>query len=228
MKLKSGEVLNKLNATGRTKVNRLPKRASYDTNVIYKILDDAFVCHIAFKINDLVNIIPTIYGRKDETLFIHGSAKSRMLKSFETGEVVCISVTIVDGIVLARSAFHHSINYRSVIIFGRPVKIEAPEEKEKALKVIFSHFIPGRWDDIRKPNKKELDATSVFTFRINEASAKIREGGAIDEKEDMELNVWAGVLPIKSISYEPLRAEDLKKDIGLPEYLKKQLIHKMK
>jgi len=210
-----------LNVTARTKVNRLPDRASYDINVIYNILDSAFVCHIAFKIRGQINIIPTIYGRKDDTIFIHGSRKSRMLKLFETRDDVCISVTLLDGIVLARSAFHHSINYRSVIIFGKPDKIETQEEKEKALQIIFNHLIPGRWDEIRKPDKKELNATSVFSFKITEASAKIREGGPKDEKEDEELKIWAGVLPIKTISYEPVRAEDLNKGIRLPQYLNK-------
>ncbi|HSD63560.1 MAG TPA: pyridoxamine 5'-phosphate oxidase family protein [Ignavibacteriaceae bacterium] len=218
--------MNKLNVTTRTKVNRLPKRASYDTDVMFDILDDAFVCHIAFKFKGQINIIPTIYGRKDDTIFIHGSNKSRMLKSFESGEEVCVSVTIVDGIVLAKSAFHHSINYRSLIIFGRPRKIETREEKEKALQIIFNHFIPGRWDEIRKPNKKELDVTLVYSFKINEASAKIREGDPIDDKEDEQLNIWAGVLPIKTISYEPIRAGNLNKNIILPEYLKKVQISK--
>jgi nitroimidazol reductase NimA-like FMN-containing flavoprotein (pyridoxamine 5'-phosphate oxidase superfamily) len=213
--------LTKLNVTGRTKVNRLPKRASYDQNIIYNILDNSFVCHVAFKTDNQINIIPTIYGRKDDKIFIHGSKKSRMLKSFETGEEICISATLVDGIVMARSAFHHSINYRSVIIFGRPEKIETQADKERALQIIFDHFIPCRWNDIRKPNKKELEVTSVFSINISEASAKTREGGPIDDKEDLDLNVWAGVMPLKIISTLPVKSEDLKHGIDLPEYLKK-------
>lgn len=213
--------MNKLSITSRIKVNRLPKRASYDADKIYNILDDAFVCHIAFKTRKQINIIPTIYGRKDDKIFIHGSKNSRMLKSFETGNEICVSVTLIDGIVLARSAFHHSINYRSVIIFGKPEKIEKRPEKESALQIIFDHFIPGRWDDVRRPDKKELDVTSVFSININEASAKIREGGPVDDKDDLEFNVWAGVMPIKLISSLPVGAENLKPDIDIPEYLKK-------
>ncbi len=215
--------MDKLNITGRTKVNRLPKRASYDRNLIYNILDETFVCHVAFKINDQVFIIPTIYGRKGDSIFIHGSKNSRMLKAFEKDEDVCISVTLVDGIVLARSAFHHSINYRSIIIFAKPEKIENPKEKEKALEVIIEHVIPDRFSEIRKPNKKELNATSVYSFKINEASAKVREGGPNDEKEDMELNVWAGILPLKLVHGKPVRDPYLKDNIILPEYLEKQI-----
>lgn len=142
-----------------------------------------------------------------------------MLKSLESGEDVCISVSLIDGIVLARSAFHHSVNYRSVIIFARPEKIINEEEKNEALKTIFDHIIPGRWEDVRKPNKKELDATSVFSFKVDEASAKIRSGQAVDDKEDLNLNVWAGVLPLKTIPGEPAINDDLNDDILIPDYL---------
>lgn len=213
--------MNKLNVTGRTKVNRLPKRASYDKNVIYKILDSTFVCHIAFKIDKQVYIIPIIYGRKDDYIFVHGSKNSRMLKLFEAGGDVSLAVTLVDGIVLARSAFHHSINYRSVIIFGKPQKIETPEEKNKALEIIFNHMVPGRWNEVRKPNTKELKATSVFSLKINEASAKVKEGGPNDEKEDLSMNVWAGIIPLKTIAKGSVRSIDLNENIILPEYLEK-------
>lgn len=215
--------MNKLNVTGRTRINRLPERASYDINIINDILDHSFICHVAFRIGDQVNIIPTIYGRKDDKIFFHGSKNSRMLKSFESGEEICVSITLIDGIVLARSAFHHSINYRSVIIYGKPVMVETKEDKERALQIIFDHFIPGRWQEIRKPDKKELNATSVFSFKISEASAKIRKGDPNDAKEDEELNVWAGVLPIQTIFNDPVRAENLKEEIILPEYLRRFL-----
>ncbi len=205
--------------TKRTKIKRLPKRGAYDKETIYGILDDSFVCQVGFKIDEQVYIIPTNFGRKDNQIFIHGSKKSRMLKSFESGEDVCISISLIDGLVLARSAFHHSVNYRSVIIFAKPVMVEGENEKSEALKIILDHIMPGRWEDVRKPNKKELEATSVFSFKIDEASAKIRTGPAIDDKEDLNLNVWAGVLPIKTIASEPENNNDLKDNILIPEYI---------
>ena len=212
--------LKKLKVTGRTKVKRLPKRAFYDVDTIYKILDDTFICQVGFELEGHVYIIPVNFGRKDDQIFIHGSKKSRMFKLFDSGKEVCISVSLVDGIVLARSAFHHSVNYRSVVIFAEPVEIEDEVEKIEALKTIFEHIMPGRWEDVRKPNKKELEITSVFSFKINEASAKIRTGPAIDDQEDLNLNVWAGVVPINIIAGEPLKNDDLIAGISLPEYLK--------
>jgi nitroimidazol reductase NimA-like FMN-containing flavoprotein (pyridoxamine 5'-phosphate oxidase superfamily) len=211
--------LKNLSITGRTKVKRLPKRAFYDIETIYKILDDTFVCHVGFEIGGQVYIIPVNYGRKDNQIFIHGSKKSRMFKLFEHGKDICISVSLIDGIVLARSAFHHSVNYRSVVIFANPVKIVNENEKSKALKAIFDHIMPGRWEDVRKPNKKELEATSVFSFKIDEASAKIRNGPVADEKEDLDLNIWAGILPLKTVSAEPVKDVDLDDSILIPEYI---------
>jgi len=212
--------MKKLDITNRTRVKRLPKRASYDSDVIYNILDETFICQVGFKINNHVYIIPTAFGRKNELVYIHGSKNNRMLKSFETGEDICISVTLVDGIVLAKSAFHHSINYRSVILFGKPNKIVSNEEKNKALEIIMDHIIPGRWGDTRKPNAKELKATSVFSIQINEASAKIRTGPPNDDKEDIDLNVWTGVIPTKIIAEEPIKNVNLIDNIPLPDYLK--------
>ena len=211
--------MKKLNITERTKIKRLPKRAFYDTETVYKILDDTFVCQVAFKIDRQVYITPTNFGRKDNQIFIHGSKKSRMLISFESGKDVCISVSLVDGIVLARSAFHHSVNYRSVVIFAKPTKVVNDEEKLDALKTILDHILPGRWEDVRKPNKKELDATSVFSFKIDEASAKIRSGRVMDEKEDLDLNIWAGIIPLKTIMVEPIRDEGLDDNILIPDYI---------
>jgi len=211
--------MQKLNITERTKINRMPVRGFYDRDTFYKILDESFICQIGFNIDGKVNVIPTLYGRKDDSIFIHGSKNSRMLNSFENGSEVCFSVTIVDGIVLARSAFHHSVNYRSVVLFGKPEKVESADEKTKALEIIMNHIIPGRWDEIRKPNDKELNLTSVFSLKINEASAKVRTGPAVDDKEDLDLNVWAGVLPLKMITEKPINNPDLKPDISLPNYL---------
>lgn len=217
--------MEKLNVTKRTKIKRLPKRASYFKNDIYNILDDSFICQIGFNIDGHVNIIPTLYGRKDDIFFIHGSKNSRMLKSFSSGEDICVSVTIIDGLVLARSAFHHSVNYRSVILYGKPEEVTGKEEKSNALSIIMEHIIPGRWNEIRKPNDKELNATSVFSIRIDEASAKIREGGPVDEKDDLDLDIWAGVIPIKLKYYEPSKDINLKEGIFVPAYLENNLLY---
>jgi nitroimidazol reductase NimA-like FMN-containing flavoprotein (pyridoxamine 5'-phosphate oxidase superfamily) len=211
--------LEKLNITNRTKVNRLPKRAVYDKETIHNILDETFICHVGFKIEGRVYIIPTAFGRKDDYIFIHGSKNSRMLNSIKTGEDVCISVILADGLVLARSAFHHSVNYRSVIIFSKGIEIIEPDKKTEALKVILEHIMPGRWDDVRCPNQKELNATSVFSFKLDEASAKIRTGPPIDDEEDLDLNVWAGILPLKVVPNEPVKDEGLNKGILTPDYI---------
>lgn len=212
--------MKKLEITKRTKVNQLPKRAFYETEVIFKILDEAFVCQIAFDLEGHVNIIPTLYGRKNNMIFIHGSKKSRMLKSFLSGKDICVSVTIVDGLVLARSAFHHSINYRSVIIFGKPEEIIDKKEKTNALETIMERIIHGRWNEIRKPNEKELNMTSVFSLRIDEASAKVRSGPPADDKDDLNLNIWAGVIPFKIITSSPVKDSSLNDGIILPTYIK--------
>jgi len=212
--------LEKLKKTKRIKINRSPKSAVYKKETIYKILDETFICHIAFKIDREVFIIPTAYGRKDNKLFIHGSNKSRMLWAINSGEDICISVTLVDGIVAARSVFHHSLNYRSVIIFGKGKEIQNNIDKINALKIITEQIIPGRWNDARQPNKKELDVTSVFEFKIDEASAKVRTGPPIDDKEDYILNVWAGVIPLENAAKEPIQDKVQDKSILLPSYIK--------
>jgi len=212
--------LEELKKTIRTKVNRVPKRAVYNKETIYKILDETFICQVAFKIDEQVFIIPTAYGRKGDKIFIHGSNKSRMLNSIKSGVDICINVTLIDGIVAARSIFHHSINYRSVIIFGKGKEIIEPDDKKRALRIITEHIIPGRWDDARQPNEKELEITSVFEFKIDEASAKIRTGPPADEKEDYNLNVWAGVIPLKTVIENPIRDEKLNEDISIPDYIK--------
>ncbi len=210
----------KMQPTEKSKIKRLPKRAVYDFKKISKILDDSFVCHIGFSINDQPFVIPTCYGRKEDEIFFHGSKGSRMLEHIKTGVEICITITLLDGIVLSRSAFHHSINYRSVVLFGNAKELTNPKEKTKALKIITEHIIPGRWKDVRKPNEKELNATSVFSLKINEASAKVREGGPVDDKKDMDLNVWAGVLPLKIIPGKPVNDPKLNGNILLPDYIK--------
>ena len=212
--------MKKISITEKTKVKRLPKRGIYDFESIVKILDDSFVCHIGFVIDDQPFVIPTCYGRKKDKIYFHGSVGSRMLRHLKTDSGICVTVTNVEGIVLARSAFHHSINYRSVVIFGKADEITDPVEKTNALKIISEQILTGRWNDVRKPNEKELKQTSVFSIKLDEASAKVREGGPVDEDNDMGLNIWAGVLPLETVAKLPVKDKALKKDISMPEYIK--------
>lgn len=205
--------------TERTKVKRLPARGAYDRDTIYSILDEGFICHVGFSVDGQPYVIPTGYARIGDDLYIHGSAASRMLQNLSKGVDVCVTVTLVDGLVLARSAFHHSINYRSVVILGKSVLVEDTEEKDKVLEAFTEHIIPGRWGEIRWPNELEMKATSVLRLPIEEASAKIRTGGPKDDDEDYEMDVWAGVLPLIVRSGEPVPDEALPKGIDVPEHV---------
>src|SRR5215472_18817502 len=167
--------------TERTQVKRLPKRGAYDRETVYKILDEAFVCHVGFVVDGQPFVIPTNYGRVDDTLYLHGSAASRMLRTLSAGIPVCVTVTLVDGLVLARSAFHLSINYRSVVILGAATMVEAAEEKMTALRAFTEHVVPGRWDDVREPTEQELRGTSVLALPLVEVSAKVRVGPPKDD-----------------------------------------------
>lgn len=195
--------------TARTTVKRLPQRAGYDRATVHAILDEGLVCHVGFAASGQPYVIPTAYGRVGETLYLHGSAASRMLKTLAAGVPVCVTVTLLDGLVLARSAFHHSMNYRSVVVLGSARLVEDPAEKAAALEAIVEHILPGRGTDVRGPNAKELLATSVLALPIEEASAKIRSGPPIDDAADMGLPVWAGVLPLR------LEAQPLEPDTAL-------------
>jgi len=208
-----------MKTTERTKLRRLPKRGSHDPEVIYPILDAAFLAHVGFQVNGQPFVIPTLYGREGDKLYLHGSAASRLLGELETGISACITVTLVDGLVLARSAFHHSINYRSVMAFGTARKIEGSAEKTRALRMIAEHLMPGRWDDVRGPNEKELRATAVLEFTIEEASAKIRQGPPVDDEEDYSLPVWAGILPLQLEAKAPIRDSRLAEGVELPQYV---------
>jgi uncharacterized protein len=183
--------------TERTRLRRLPERGSHTDEAVHTILDAGFLAHVGFCVDGQPFVIPTLYGREGNTIYLHGSAASRMMRQLEVGIPVCITVTLVDGLVLARSAFHHSMNYRSVVAFGTAVKIEDPDEKSRALRVISDHLIRGRWEEVREPESQELKGTTVLRFEIDEASAKVRAGGPKDDKEDYELPVWAGVLPLR-------------------------------
>jgi nitroimidazol reductase NimA-like FMN-containing flavoprotein (pyridoxamine 5'-phosphate oxidase superfamily) len=208
-----------MNLTERTKLRRLPARGSHELETIHQILDAAFLAHIGFSVNGQPFVIPTNFGRDGETLYVHGSAASRMLKELSTGVPACATVTHVDGLVLARSAFHHSMNYRSVVAFGTARKIEDPEKKMHALKVISDHLIRGRWDEVREPNEKEMKQTSVLEFTIEEASAKIRTGGPVDDEEDYALPVWAGVLPLALKPSSPIADARLPQERAIPAYV---------
>jgi uncharacterized protein len=206
--------------TERTKLKRLPKRGNFDRETVYNILDEAFICHVGFTVEGQTFVIPTAYGRHGDTLYIHGSAASRMMREMSKGVDVCVTVTLVDGLVLARSAFHHSMNYRSVVIFGKAEIIADEAEKNDALFAFTENLIKGRWDEVRQPNSKELKATTVLRLPINEASAKIRTGDPIDDEEDMNLDVWAGVIPLQVIADKPINDGLLKNNAAVPSYAK--------
>ena len=206
--------------TGRTTLKRLPKRGEYDHAAVYQVLDEAFICHVGFIADDKPVVIPTSYARIGDDLYVHGSAASRMLKSMEEGIDVCVTVTLIDGLVLARSAFHHSINYRSVVIFGNASVVDDPDEKIKALHALTDHIVPGRWQDVRAPNQSEMRATMVLKLPLVEVSAKVRTGPPIDDEEDYDLSVWAGVVPLKLTAGAPISDTRLPTGTEPPEYAK--------
>jgi uncharacterized protein len=203
--------------TSRTKVQRLPDRGKYDHETVHAILDQGFVCHVGFVVEGQPFVIPTNYARVDEILYLHGSSASRMLKTLSGGVNVCVTVTHVDGLVLARSAFHHSVNYRSVVALGVAHLIEVPEEKMRALEAFTNHVMPGRWNDIRTPNEQELKATSVLALPLAEVSAKVRVGPPKDDAEDYSLPIWAGVLPLSVVPGSPLDDPRLIAGLKVPE-----------
>lgn len=206
--------------TPRTRLKRLPKRGVHDFATIAAILDEGFFCHVGFVAGGQPYVIPTGYGRKGRTLYIHGSFASRMLNELATGIPMCLTVTLVDGLVLARSGFHSSVNYRSVVVLGTAAVVEG-EEKGAALEIISEQILPGRWADIRWPNRKELKATTVLKLRINEASAKIRTGPPNDDEKDYALKCWAGVLPLQLTPGEPVADPRLPHDIPVPDYARR-------
>ena len=206
--------------TTRTRVVREPDRAVYEREDIYRILDEGFLCHVGFSVDGQPFVIPTSYGRKDANLYIHGSAASRMLRQMKDGVPVCVTVTLLDGLVLARSIFNHSMNYRSVVVLGKAMLVDDPEEKLEALRILSEHIIPGRWDDVRQPNDRELKATSVLRLPIEEFSAKVRQGPAIDDEEDYSFPTWAGVVPIETTVGDPIPDSRLVPPREVPAYVK--------
>jgi uncharacterized protein len=209
-----------MNRTNRTELRRLPNRGSHELAAIYGILDSGFLAHVGFQINNQPFVIPTLYGREEDQLYLHGSAASRMLGELEKGVPACVTVTLVDGLVLARSAFHHSMNYRSVVAFGTARKIVDPAQKSSALRVLSEHLMRGRWEDVRTPTDKELNATSVLEFQIDEASAKVRQGPPLDDEKDYSLPVWAGVVPLLLQPGPPVPDSRLSPETSFPSYLK--------
>src|SRR5215472_4031954 len=205
--------------TARTQVKRSPKRGAYDHETVFKILDEAFVCHVGFVADGQPYVIPTNYGRSGETLYLHGSAASRMLRTLSEGIPVCVTVTLVDGLVLARSAFHHSVNYRSVVVFGTARLVVEPREKMEALRQFTEHIMKGRWEDIRQPSEQELKGTTVLALPLEEVSAKVRTGGPIDDEEDYALPMWAGVLPLPVTPATPIPDARLKAGTAIPPYM---------
>jgi nitroimidazol reductase NimA-like FMN-containing flavoprotein (pyridoxamine 5'-phosphate oxidase superfamily) len=205
-----------LQATPRTTLRRLPARGRFEREAVNAILDEALTCHVGFVAEGQPFVVPTIHARMGGRLVIHGSAASRMLRTLSGGVPVCVTVTLLDGLVLARSAFHHSMNYRSVMVLGTAVELVDPAEKDAALTAIVEHVLRGRAKDVRPPTPLELKATSVLALPIEEASAKVRTGPPIDDEEDYALPTWAGVLPLKLVPGEPLPDERLSSGISVP------------
>jgi len=204
--------------TPRTRVVREAHRGVYDRETAYRILDEGFLCHVGFVADGQPFVIPTSYGRKDASLYIHGSAASRMLRQMKDGVAVCVTVTLLDGLVLARSIFNHSMNYRSVMVLGKATLVDDPEEKLEALRLLSEHILPGRWADARQPNERELKQTSVLKLPIEEFSAKVRTGPPIDDEEDYAFPTWAGVIPLEMTAGTPINDSRLDPGQEIPAY----------
>jgi uncharacterized protein len=204
----------------RTTVKRRPHRAVYDSDVINAILDEGLICHLGFTVDAQPYVLPTIYARDGERILIHGSAASRMLRSLRGGIPACVTVTLLDGLVLARSAYHHSMNYRSVVILGIAAEISRRAGKLAAMRTIVNHVVPGRWDDVRAPSEAEIRATMVLSMPLNEASAKVRTGPPLDDEEDYALMTWAGVVPLSLDAQAPLADPLLSGGIKAPPYVR--------
>lgn len=197
----------------RARVRRVPARADYDRATIDAILDEALVAHLGFAVDGQPYVIPTLHARRADEVYVHGSAASRMVTTLGAGVPVCLTVTLIDGLVLARSAFHHSMNYRSVVVLGRARMVEGPEEREAALEVFTERLVPGRWGEVRPPSRQELKGTRVLALSLDEASAKVRTGGPVDDKEDYASDAWAGTVPLRlqpgAIEPDPLLRGDV-------------------
>jgi len=205
--------------TARTRVVREPQRAVYDRAAAYAILDEGIVCHVGFVAEGQPFVIPTAYGRAGDNLYIHGSAASRMLRNLDEGIAVCVTVTLLDGLVLARSVFNHSMNYRSVVVLGTAVAVREPAEKLAALRALSEHILPGRWAESRQPNEQELKATLVMRLPMEEFSAKVRQGPPIDDEADYSFPTWAGVIPLDMVAGAPVNDSRLDPAQSVPAYV---------
>ena len=205
--------------TDQNRIRRMPERGHYDRATIHAIVDEALICHVGFVVAGEPVVIPTIHARLDDELVLHGAKASRLLKHILAGHPICVTITLLDGLVVARSAFNSSMNYRSVVIFGHGRLIETDAEKMAAVAALTEHLLPGRWQEVRPTTQKELDATTVVAINMESASAKIRTGPPHDDEEDLALPIWAGVLPLQLTAQPPIAAPDLPKNISIPEYL---------
>ena len=212
--------MSEITPTQQTTLKRLPERGRFDRQTVYQILDEGLVCHIGFEAGGQPFVIPTSYGRMDDTLYIHGSSASRMMRRLSEGVRCCVTVTLLDGLVLARSAFHHSMNYRSVVMLGTVSPITDPQEKLRGLRQIVDHIVPDRWDQLRPVNDIELKATTLLSMPLDEASAKVRTGPPVDDEEDLSFPVWAGVVPLHLASGEAVDDPDLSNDVETPSYVR--------
>jgi nitroimidazol reductase NimA-like FMN-containing flavoprotein (pyridoxamine 5'-phosphate oxidase superfamily) len=210
-----------LEVTQRTKIRRSPQRGHYDRALIYQILDEGLICHIGFVVEGQPFVIPTAYGRVDDRLYIHGAPASRMLRTLQQDVEVCVTVTLLDGLVLARSAYHHSMNYRSVVVFGKAMVVETEQEKYEALRAFTEHVMPDRWAEVRIPSHQEMNGTLVLALPLTEASAKMRTGGPLDDEADYALPVWAGELPLRLTASAPIADSRLDASIALSESVQK-------
>jgi nitroimidazol reductase NimA-like FMN-containing flavoprotein (pyridoxamine 5'-phosphate oxidase superfamily) len=213
-------VMDAFPKTARNKVKRMPERGHYDAATIYPIVDAALLCHVGFALGGQPYIIPTLHARQGDTILLHGAKGSRLLRYIQSGGEVCITMTLIDGIVLARSVFHHSINYRSAVLFGKGAVIADDQARLQALEAFTERLIPGRWQDARIPNALELKQTTIVAVPIESASAKVRTGPPGDEDDDLGLPVWAGILPIRQIAGAPIADPQLNSGIELPDYIR--------
>lgn len=202
--------------TSRSKLRRIPQRGCYDREVVNAIIDEALICHVAIAHDGLPRVIPMFHARIDATLYLHGSAASHLLRALGAGAGTCVAFTLLDGLVLARSAFHHSLNYRSVVLFGRARDVADPDERLEALRALTERAAPGRWLETRQPSPQELKATALAAVPIDEASAKIRSGPPIDDAADLHLGYWAGEVPLRTITLPAVPAPDLAAGMELP------------
>ncbi len=205
--------------TGRTRFGRMPERGSYDRKTLHSILDAGIVCHLGFSVEDRPFVIPTTYARRGNSVLFHGAPAARLFRQMETGREICLSVTLIDGLVLARSVFHHSLNYRSVVLFGAASEITGLEEKREALRALTDHLAPNRWEEARRPTEGEIRATAVFSLPISEGSVKIRKGPPVDLEEDMEHPAWAGCIPLRTVLGPPKPDPALFPGVLLPALL---------